>query len=649
MPASSSLRGLQLDSEMIPGVSYKLVRLLAHGGMGSAYFAERVSPLGSSPVVVKVMHPYLAGGQVSPMLLAVKETVALGRLSEQVPPTPYVVRYIDSGSNLTLGLDRTAWVALEHINGGIEGTTLEDRVEYAVHRTGYAFDPARAARAITCIQRGLTAIHDVSVLHRDLSPGNVLCCGFGDAEVFKISDFGVARPLGLDRTFQGMRVGTLGYTAPEASSSEAGPASDVFSLAAMVYFFLTGQHYFEVDHPQHWVRLVASPHRPSVRLHATLSPEFVDRPEDCAHIDQLLSRATALDPSLRPKSAAEFAQLLVPSLSEAQPSPHSSHRVVQALLSDRRRQTQASGRWIIKCPPGGDRLIHGVAWQSDGRALALTKDGALFWDGNVWLDAQSILRRIPFPVLSFEPHDRGGWLACGSSRSIGVVDATGELELLQTPDSSLRYCLASGHTGGQLLALRTLDQSPGSSGFWPSEDTELVLFTARQAGEPFALPHGLQINCLKRLDEHSWLLGGRLRSGGGFASLYLPAERKLTPLSVPTLRAFIAGASCPERAQALLAGSDGVALTVSALGTSLSVVETQPDFAAAAVDLLGNTWLGSVGKLWHRGPAESTYHPVWGDPQWTAPFISMMAEPGRVLAVGCDGAVLEGLFDFTPD
>ncbi|HXS18508.1 MAG TPA: hypothetical protein VN764_15025, partial [Polyangiaceae bacterium] len=64
---------------------------------------------------------------------------------------------------------------------------------------------------------------------------------------------------------------------------------------------------------------------------------------------------------------------------------------------------------------------------------------------------------------------------------------------------------------------------------------------------------------------------------------------------------------------------------------------------------LGNTWLGSVGKLWHRGPAESTYHPVWGDPQWTAPFISMMAEPGCVLAVGCDGAVLEGLFDFTPD
>ena len=101
------------------------------------------------------------------------------------------------------------------MHGGVEGTTLEDRVTGSIERTGVAFDAARAAHALKCLAAGLTAIHGVGVVHRDLTPGNVLCCGFGEAEILKISDFGIARPQGLTATFGGIPVGTLGYAAPE--------------------------------------------------------------------------------------------------------------------------------------------------------------------------------------------------------------------------------------------------------------------------------------------------------------------------------------------------------------------------------------------------------------------------------------------------
>src|SRR5450432_3503634 len=224
----SSLRGRIIESETQLGVRYHLERVVGEGGMGTAYLARRESPSGSAPVVIKVMHAGFGGGSVTPELVAAKEAVALGRLNERLPPTPFVVRLVDSGTVRWAGRRATPWTAIEYVHGGVEGTTLEDRVTYSLHKTGYAFDAARAGHAIRCLSAGLTAVHAVGVIHRDLSPGNVLCCGFGDAEIFKISDFGVARASGLARTFAGLILGTLGYSAPESSDPTAGAHSDVF-------------------------------------------------------------------------------------------------------------------------------------------------------------------------------------------------------------------------------------------------------------------------------------------------------------------------------------------------------------------------------------------------------------------------------------
>ncbi len=130
---------------------------------------------------------------------------------------------------------------------GWNGTTLEERVEYSLKTTGFSFDPERAARLIRGLAKGLDEIHAVGVVHRDLSPGNVLCCGSGETELFKISDFGIARPAGLSVTFGNMLVGTPGYLAPEQIVSEGdtiSPSTDIFSFAAIVYFVLTGDQLF---------------------------------------------------------------------------------------------------------------------------------------------------------------------------------------------------------------------------------------------------------------------------------------------------------------------------------------------------------------------------------------------------------------------
>src|SRR5688500_823258 len=95
----SALVSATLESELRPGASYRLERRIGEGGIAVAFFALRSAPEGICPVVIKVIRPE-ALEQVGPAATTSvqKEVVALGRLNERVPPTPYVVRFIDTGS-----------------------------------------------------------------------------------------------------------------------------------------------------------------------------------------------------------------------------------------------------------------------------------------------------------------------------------------------------------------------------------------------------------------------------------------------------------------------------------------------------------------------------------------------------------------------
>ena len=108
--------------------------------------------------------------------------------------------------------------------------------------------PAReAATLLAPIARAMDHAHRNGVLHRDLKPSNILLDQDG---IPHVADFGLAKRLDVDLelTSSGAIVGTPGYMAPEQVSmgrGQIGPASDVYSLGAILYQMLTGRPPFQ--------------------------------------------------------------------------------------------------------------------------------------------------------------------------------------------------------------------------------------------------------------------------------------------------------------------------------------------------------------------------------------------------------------------
>src|SRR3954452_20048855 len=104
-----------------------------------AFYGLPVNAEGELPVVIEVLRPsFVVQAGPTAALIIKKESIALGRLNERVPPTPFVVRFIDTGTfGVTVGARRVdlPWVVVEYVHGGAEGTTLSERVEHSLRAT----------------------------------------------------------------------------------------------------------------------------------------------------------------------------------------------------------------------------------------------------------------------------------------------------------------------------------------------------------------------------------------------------------------------------------------------------------------------------------------------------------------------------------
>ncbi|MES1173634.1 MAG: serine/threonine-protein kinase [Myxococcales bacterium] len=632
--APSSLSGRYIDSDVQQGVRYVLEHQVGEGGMGAAYLARREAPEGASPVVVKVVRRAFGTTDISPELVAQKEAIALGRLNERVPPSPFVVRFVDTGSTTYFGLPPTPWIAIEYVHGGVEGTTLEDRVTYSIHKTGYAFDPVRATHALRCLASGISDIHGVGVIHRDLTPGNVLCCGFGETEMFKISDFGLARPAGLGRTFAGVGFGTVGYAAPEqALDAGVGIETDVFALACIAYYVLTGSHYFDANTPYEAYEQMRSKTRKSVLDSKVLSPEIRERPEACRAIDAALAWGTALSVEHRPQSADALAAAIIPWLGDRPAPPTSSRRLLRTIQSLSPPSDLAGWRWIVKHRPHDELVIQSAAWDTDGRCFALTPRGPLFWNGDSWLGAKNILARIPRGMTFARRHEAGGFLIGGSNGTLAVFGSDGVRELASTPDRGIELLDASGVFDDLLVAV----------GRRPGLPPALLAMSGRRWLKPLPLDGVQNVASVLRFDDTRWLVCGRLVQGGAFAAVYSPLDWELRFLQTPATRAFVNGSSSVERSLSLIVGSDGTALRTEGEITTVSVVPGAPDLSASALDVLDREWVASLGVLWTRDPRlAEAWRPAWSDPTWDAPFVSMIADSGRLMAMTASAGIVEG-------
>src|SRR5439155_26535009 len=100
------------------GNRFEVESWLGSGGMGTVYRA--IDRVAHGAAVVKVIHPSLVSQSGPGAALSVlKEAVALGRVNERVPPTPHVVRLLDTG---TIRVDNSGeslelpWIAVEFVD-----------------------------------------------------------------------------------------------------------------------------------------------------------------------------------------------------------------------------------------------------------------------------------------------------------------------------------------------------------------------------------------------------------------------------------------------------------------------------------------------------------------------------------------------------
>jgi TolB-like protein/lipopolysaccharide biosynthesis regulator YciM len=162
-------------------------------------------------------------------------------------------------------------------------------------------EPRRAVALLAKVARAVQYAHGQGILHRDLKPGNVLLDGRGEPLV---SDFGLAK--WLDTTSHLTRTltifGTPGYIAPEqvnGSAGKLGPASDVYSLGAILFDLLTGRPPFLGEHALKVIQQASEKPAPKLR---TLMPSL-DR-----DLETICAKCLEREPGARYRSAGALAE-----------------------------------------------------------------------------------------------------------------------------------------------------------------------------------------------------------------------------------------------------------------------------------------------------------------------------------------------------
>lgn len=168
-----------------------------------------------------------------------------------------------------------------------------------------ALPPQQVAAVGSQVASALAAAHDVGIVHRDVTPHNVLLAEEGTA---KIADFGIARALGEGTVTDAKAIiGTPAFLAPEVAAGKAATfASDVFSLGATLYAAVEGSPPFGTDdNPYALLRRVAG---------GQVTPPRADGP-----LGEVLLRILRHDPAQRPTMAE--ARGLLAAVAEGRPLP----------------------------------------------------------------------------------------------------------------------------------------------------------------------------------------------------------------------------------------------------------------------------------------------------------------------------------------
>jgi serine/threonine protein kinase/formylglycine-generating enzyme required for sulfatase activity len=243
---------------------FRILKLLGSGGMGVVYLADQIHP--PRRVALKLVKPE----QSSPELASrfEREWQMLAAMDH-----PWIAKVYACGR----ASDGRQYMAMELVAGQPLTTYCEDN----------GLDLAARLELMTQLCEAVQHLHHRGVVHRDLTPNNVLVAQVAGKPQIKIIDFGLAKSIGPNTsstqagTIYGSVVGTPEYMAPEQADPELhniDPRADIFSLGVILFEVLTGAKPFPRTAENRFPTTTrAEPPRPSAALRATRSSGIATR------------------------------------------------------------------------------------------------------------------------------------------------------------------------------------------------------------------------------------------------------------------------------------------------------------------------------------------------------------------------------------
>ncbi len=305
--------------------SYRIIRELGRGGMGSVYLAARADESFDKQVALKLIKRGMDSDAIIKRF--VMERQILANLDH-----PNIARLIDGGTTE----DGLPYFVLEYI----EGTTI---TRYCDQHKLNTIERLKLFRQVCA---AVQFAHQNLIVHRDLKPSNIIVTADGTP---KLLDFGIAKLFSSDWSSSVEATATIGRVlTPEYASPEelrglpVTTSSDVYSLGVVLYELLSGHRpfNFESRSPEDVARKIAEsqPIKPSVVITRIETERHADDPKQISSTPEAISRARDgnID-KLRRRLVGDLDNILLKALRK---EPERRYTSVQEFSEDLRRHLE---------------------------------------------------------------------------------------------------------------------------------------------------------------------------------------------------------------------------------------------------------------------------------------------------------------------